>query len=327
MLTARSFEFIRVIGTGAFGKVFLARHVDSGRYYAIKQMDRCLLKTNRQLDNIRNESRLLQELSNCPCIVKILQTFETSKYILIVMEYVRGGELFYYIRKYTMFNDYTARFFAAEILVALRHMHARHIIYRDLKPENILISDTGHVKLADFGFATRERENVYTMCGTPEYMAPEKLQGSGDTRATDYWSYGCLIYEMLCGKPPFYAAAPGLIYQRVLTEDLQFPPGIPPVARDLLRRLLAKEQSQRLGFRGIEEIFQHPFFADIDWARVENEETLPPIVPVPHHFEPPGSAVPSALRHRHEPPTHTYKRVFLKVDLKRWRAQLVGSIG
>ena len=311
MLSFRDFEFLRIIGTGAFGKVFLARYLGTESYYAIKRMDKLLLREKRQLDNIYNESKILQEVCCCPFIVNFLHMIETEQYVFLVMEYVKGGELFYYIRKYHSFSDYGVVFFAAEILVALKHMHSKNILYRDLKPENVLISESGHVKLADFGFATQLNENVYTICGTPEYMAPEKLLGNGDAKVTDYWSLGCLIYEMLCGEPPFYAPVTDQIYNRVLHDPLRVPKGVSPVARDLLEKLLAKEQEARLGINGCQEIMDHPFFHDVDWKRVERQEMRPPIIPDLYHFEAYDSKSQCADYQQKEQTRHTYRRVFM----------------
>ncbi|KAI4292430.1 protein kinase X [Pancytospora philotis] len=314
MLSYRDFEFLRIIGSGAFGKVFLARYVNNDKLYAIKRMNKQFLKANRQLDNIYNESQILQEACFCPFIVKFLHTIETDEYIFIIMEYVRGGELFYYIKKYQCFAEDVARFFAAEIIIALKYLHDKDILYRDLKPENILINADGHIKLADFGFATKVNENVYTICGTPEYMAPEKLLGNGDTKETDYWSLGCLVFEMLCGQPPFYDTATGQIYMRVLNEALAIPREIAGDARDLLEKLLIKEREKRLGANGIEEIMQHPFFSTIDWKKLQRFEVPAPLVPKLSHFEHPSESAPNYEAPYSAQPTHTYRRIYKRVD-------------
>lgn len=312
MLSYRDFEFLRIIGSGAFGKVFLARYVNNDKLYAIKRMNKQFLKANRQLDNIYNESQILQETCFCPFIVKLLHTIETDDYIFIVMEYVKGGELFYYIKKYQRFTEDVVRFFVAEIILALKYLHDKDILYRDLKPENILITADGHIKLADFGFATKmnHNENVYTICGTPEYMAPEKLLGNGDAKETDYWSLGCLIFEMLCGQPPFYDTATDRIYTRVLNEPLVIPSDITGEARDLLCKLLVKEREKRLGFNGISEIIQHGFFKGVNWKRVQHLKEEAPLVPRLYQFESPSDTAANSAMPCNEPSKHTYRRIF-----------------
>lgn len=311
MLTQRDFDFLKIIGTGSFGKVFLARLIKSNKYFAIKRMDRQLLKENRQLDNIYNEARILKEASSCPFIVKYLSFIETDSDIFLTMEYVKGGELFYYMKKYGRFPDYAVLFFSAEILLALEFLHSRDILYRDLKPENILINSNGHIKVADFGFSARASENVYLICGTPEYMAPEKLRGNGDSKETDYWSFGCLIYEMICGSPPFYDKNTNEIYRRILSDEVYFPDDVSPIARDLLEKLLTKERETRLGSNGIEEILSHPFFGSIRWEDVQNLELEPPFRPNLYQFQ--GGDLDSSRipKKKYEyKPSHTYRRVF-----------------
>lgn len=310
MLSYRDFEFVRIIGTGAFGKVFLARYMHNNKYYAIKRMDKKLLKEVRQLDNIYNESLILQEACFCPFIVKFYHTIETDGYVFIVMEYIQGGELFYYIKKYHHFTEDIVRFFIAEIVLALKHLHEKGILYRDLKPENLLLSSKGHIKLADFGFATRVNENVYTLCGTPEYMAPEKLLGRGDSVETDYWSLGCLMYEMLCGLPPFYDNVTNAIYTKVLCDEVEMPRHISAAARDFMSRLLSKDKSIRLGCNGIEEIMYHPFFHGMDWNKLLRTEIEPPIRPILNQFETQGQAPLSTKNAPREKSLHSYRRIF-----------------
>ena len=220
MLGQRDFDFIKIIGTGSFGKVFLAKLNGSKKYFAMKRLNKQLLKSNRQLDNIYNEAQILKEANNCPFVVKFYNLIETDVDLFLTMEYVKGGELFYYMKKFIKFPVESLMFFTCEILLSLKFMHERMIIYRDLKPENILINIDGHTKLADFGFATKMNQNTYVLCGTPEYIAPEKLLGFGDTKVTDYWSLGCLIYEMLCGYPPFYSKSTEFIYRKILSDPV-----------------------------------------------------------------------------------------------------------
>lgn len=311
MLMQRDFDFIKIIGTGSFGKVFLARLIKTNKYFAIKRMDKRIIKENRQLDNIYNEAGILKESSSCPFIVKYVTFIETEIDIFLAMEYVKGGELFYYMKKYCQFSLEAVLFFSAEILLALKFLHSKHIIYRDLKPENILVSVDGHIKLADFGFSTRVNENVYLICGTPDYMAPEKLLGNGDTKETDYWSYGCLIYEMIVGHTPFYDKSTDEIYRRILNEQVYFPEEMTEVTKDLLTGLLAKERVNRLGYNGIEEIFAHPFFKSVNWEEANNLAMEPPFRPNLYQFQIEGLDCGNNFRRKCEyKPIHSYKRIF-----------------
>lgn len=311
MLRQRDFDFLKIIGTGTFGKVFLAKLNGSNKYFAIKRMEKQLLKENRQLDNIYNEVNILKETYLCPFIVKYMNCIETIPHVFLVMEYVKGGELFYYMKKYGRFPQEAVQFFTCEVLVALRFLHRKNIIYRDLKPENILINSDGHTKIADFGFATRTHENVYLICGTPEYMAPEKLLGNGDTKETDYWSLGCLMYEMVYGIPPYYSTKTDEIYRKILTESVIFPNDITGPAKDLISKLLKKEREARLGHRGIEEIMNHPYFNGINWHDVENLRMEPPFLPNLYQFQGMDGDLAGKQKKKYDyKPLHTYRRLF-----------------
>lgn len=310
MFTQRDFDFLKIIGAGTFGKVFLAKLNKSNKYFAIKRMEKRLLKENRQLDNIYNEASILKETHSSPFIVKYMNLIETDFDIFLIMEYIKGGELFYYMKKYGKFPPEAVLFFSCEVLMAIKYLHDRNIIYRDLKPENILINRDGHMKLADFGFATRMNENVFLMCGTPEYMAPEKLLGNGDTKETDYWSFGCLIYEMICGIPPYYSSQTDEIYKKILTEPVIFSDDIAGPVKDLLTKLLMKERKDRLGYKGIKEIMDHPFFSGIDWDAVENLKYDPPFLPYLYQFQGPSSASSIQKKRDENKPLHSYKRIF-----------------
>lgn len=311
MLGQRDFDFIKIIGTGSFGKVFLARLNNSNKLFAIKRLDKQLLKSNRQLDNIYKEAKILKETSSCPFIVKFFNLIETDVDLFLTMEYVKGGELFYYMKKYIKFSVETVKFFICEIIISLKFMHDRGILYRDLKPENILINCDGHTKLADFGFATKMDQNTFALCGTPEYIAPEKLLGMGDTRETDYWSLGCLIYEMLCGYPPFYSKTTDGIYRKILNEPVVYTNDISGSLKDLICGLLAKERHDRLGYGGIHEIMSHPFFKGVNWRDVEAMKLVPPFAPNLYQFQ--TDNLNSAYiqnRKRKGHMRHIYKRFF-----------------
>lgn len=279
MLNLSDFRIKKFIGSGSFGTVYLAQLHLNNKFFAIKKIEKDILVNNRQLDNIQNEVSILSTASPCPFIVKFFSSIEAHDAIFLVMEFVRGGELFFYMKKYIRFPMSAVKFFACEILVALRYLHKRNILYRDLKPENILLNHDGHVKLTDFGFATYFNKNTYLLCGTPEYMAPEKLMGLGDSIQSDYWSLGCLIYEMVCGSPPFNSKTTDEIYGKIISEQVSFPPFVSNSCKDLIKRMLNKDKDQRLGSDGIESIMYHEFFDDIDWDDVQNMKLTPPFTP------------------------------------------------
>lgn len=211
----------------------------------------------------------------------------------MLLEYVQGGELFSHLRRAGRFSPDVSRFYIANLVLALEHLHSLDIIYRDLKPENLLIDSTGYLKITDFGFAKHVTDRTYTLCGTPEYLAPEivspaserpgpasltanthQITATGHGSAADYWALGVLAYELLAGYPPFFADSPLEIYERILQNKFSFPPHIDFVARDLIKRLLTADLSKRLGNlkNGARDVKNHRWFEGVDWAAVERKE-------------------------------------------------------
>jgi len=197
------------------------------------------------------------------------------------LDYINGGELFYHLKKEGRFPENRVKFYAAEIVCAMAHLHSLQIVYRDLKPENILIDMEGHICITDFGLSKEinPEEGTHTFCGTPEYLAPEVLKGQGHGTAVDWWSLGTLIYEMLTGLPPFYSQNINIMYQKILNGELRFPPYVSQDAQALLDGLLTRDVDKRLGSGNSEDVKKHPFFKDIDWEKLEKKEVDPPYKP------------------------------------------------
>uniref|UniRef100_A0A0A9X7D8 cAMP-dependent protein kinase catalytic subunit PRKX n=1 Tax=Lygus hesperus TaxID=30085 RepID=A0A0A9X7D8_LYGHE len=218
---------------------------------------------------------------NHPFIVTLYKYFQDLDSIYLVMEYVIGGELFTQIRKTGHFNNKVTRFYATEILLALAYMHSKDIVYRDLKPENVLIDNEGHVKLTDFGFAKRIVGRTWTLCGTPEYLAPELIQSKGHSKPVDWWAFGILLFEMLAGYPPFYDENPLGIYQKVLGGLIEFPSYFDPYARDLIKKLLIADTTRRYGCMrdGPLDIIKHKWFNTVNWRNVITRSVPPPFKP------------------------------------------------
>jgi len=202
----------------------------------------------------------------------------------MMMEFAAGGELFYHLRERGRFDENTARFYASEVVMALEHLHSHGIVFRDLKLENLVLSSTGHLKLTDFGFAKSLEDasgRAFTLCGTPEYLAPEIIRGTGYSYGVDWWALGVLLFEMLSGYSPFYSSSPLEIYKNILGSRVRFPSGMNPVAKDLLKGLMTRDPRKRLGGvrNGISGIRNHPFFNGIQWTTT----TTPPIIPQLSH--------------------------------------------
>jgi len=395
------FQILSVLGTGAFGKVYLARYRPTGGLFAIKSMKKEALlrfggtaqarverdilallmdhgyelnpglgRSPRTNNNMRNEQRAVH-----PFIVRLHCAFQTSSRVFLVMDYLQGGPLMDYLRKEALFSEEVARFYAAEMYIALQHLHSIGIVHRDLKPENVLLDHEGHVALTDFGLSKAgmgrldtetgagmaqsadaslrrapgnggtagaahadavsapndsamqtQLESIdasdlvdsgsltHSWCGTEHYMAPELLAREGHSFAADYWSFGCLIYEMLTGEPPFSVRAQGLVgkrdrgrrakvaaqaaadnktggkappenvhsrvalYKRIMKAKIKFPSYVSTEAQSLVRQLICRSPEERL--RHALCLQHHRWFRGISWKRIRERLERPPITPV-----------------------------------------------
>uniref|UniRef100_A0AAQ4R213 non-specific serine/threonine protein kinase n=1 Tax=Gasterosteus aculeatus aculeatus TaxID=481459 RepID=A0AAQ4R213_GASAC len=270
----RQFELRKVLGQGSFGKVFLVRKVtgpDAGQLYAMKVLKKATLKVR---DRVRTkmERDILVEV-NHPFIVKLHYAFQTEGKLYLILDFLRGGDLFTRLSKEVMFTEEDVKFYLAELALALDHLHGLGIIYRDLKPENILLDEEGHIKLTDFGLSKEsiDHENkAYSFCGTVEYMAPEVVNRRGHTHSADWWSYGVLMFEMLTGTLPFQGKDRKETMTMILKANSESPEE--PFKRNPSNRLGA-------GPDGVEEIKRHPFFSTIDWNKLFRREIPPPFKP------------------------------------------------
>ncbi|XP_053238359.1 ribosomal protein S6 kinase alpha-2 isoform X2 [Podarcis raffonei] len=292
------FELLKVLGQGSYGKVFLVRKVkgsDAGQLYAMKVLKKATLKVR---DRVRSkmERDILAEV-NHPFIVKLHYAFQTEGKLYLILDFLRGGDLFTRLSKEVMFTEEDVKFYLAELALALDHLHGLGIIYRDLKPENILLDEEGHIKITDFGLskeAIDHDKRAYSFCGTIEYMAPEVVNRRGHTQSADWWSFGVLMFEMLTGSLPFQGKDRKETMALILKAKLGMPQFLSTEAQSLLRALFKRNPSNRLGagLDGVEEIKRHPFFATIDWNKLYRKEIMPPFKPAvgrpedTFHFDP-----------------------------------------
>lgn len=294
-LKIEDFELLKVVGKGSFGKVMQVMKKDTHRIYACKTIRKAHIISRSEVAHTLAERSVLAQINN-PFIVPLKFSFQSPEKLYLVLAFVNGGELFHHLQKEQRFDINRSRFYTAELLCALECLHGFNVIYRDLKPENILLDYTGHIALCDFGLCKldmKDDDRTNTFCGTPEYLAPELLQGQGYQKVVDWWTLGVLLYEMLTGLPPFYDENTNEMYRKILTEPLHFPGPelVPPAAKDLLIRLLDRNPNRRLGANGSAEIKAHQFFHSIDWKKLlqrRYEPTFKPSVvsldkPLHHH--------------------------------------------
>ncbi|CAO3673367.1 unnamed protein product [Umbelopsis vinacea] len=270
--------------TGTFGRVYLARLKNSQKYYAMKVLKKQEVVRLKQVEHINSEKQILAFV-NFPFIVNLYCTFQDDRNLYMMLEYVVGGELFSHLRRAGRFTTDITRFYASEILLAVEYLHSKDIIYRDLKPENLLLDHSGHIKITDFGFAKTVVDRTWTLCGTPEYLAPEIIQSKGHGKAVDWWAMGILIFEMLAGYPPFYDDNSFGIYEKILAGKVVFPAHFDPYAKDLLKRLLVGDRSRRLGNLkgGPDDVKRHKWFRGVDWFGLLEKKVQAPIIPPYRH--------------------------------------------
>ncbi|KAF9971240.1 hypothetical protein BGZ73_005842 [Actinomortierella ambigua] len=308
------FELLETLGTGTFGRVYLAKFRHDHSYYAMKVLKKSEVVRLKQVEHINSEKLILSQV-HFPFIVNLFTTFQDDRNLYMLLEYVIGGELFSHLRKAGRFTNDMTRFYAAEIVLAIEYLHARDIIYRDLKPENLLLDSNGHIKITDFGFAKRVEDRTWTLCGTPEYLAPEIIQSKGHGKAVDWWALGILIFEMLAGYPPFFDDNPFGIYEKILAGRIAFPAHIDPAAKDLIKRLLTADRTKRLGNLkgGSDDIKNHKWFRGVDWQGLMDRTVQAPIVPPYVHPGDTGNfeKYPEVVDDGSDPKGDPYRSLFL----------------
>lgn len=281
----QDFNFGRTLGEGSYSTVLAATDRQTLREYAIKVLDKKHIIKEKKVKYVNIEKDTLNRLTDHPGIVRLYYTFQDERSLYFVLDLATGGELLGVLKRMTTFDEECTRFYGAQILDSIAYMHSRGIIHRDLKPENILLDDQMHTKITDFGTAKlldlrdkdgqgndtagdpldgAETDRAMSFVGTAEYVSPELLTDKNACKASDLWAFGCIIYQLLAGRPPFKAPNEYLTFQKIVALDYTFPDGFPEVARDLIERLLVLDPSKRLP---IDRIKNHQFFDGIQWGK------------------------------------------------------------
>ncbi|XP_048831139.1 ribosomal protein S6 kinase alpha-5 isoform X1 [Brienomyrus brachyistius] len=287
-----NFELLKVLGTGAYGKVFLVRKVsghDVGQLYAMKVLKKAtIVQKAKTREHTLTERQVLEHIRQSPFLVTLHYAFQTDTRLHLILDYVNGGELFTHLVQRLRFKEQEVALYSGEIVLALEHLHQLGIVYRDLKLENILLDSNGHIVLTDFGLSKEfdEVKRTYSICGTIEYMAPEIVEGgeAGHDKAVDWWSLGVLMYELMTGGSPFTVDgrenSHTEISRRILKRDPPFPKEMGSLAKDIIQRLLTKDPQKRLGAGGAASVKGHPFYQKINWEDLAAKKVPAPFKPV-----------------------------------------------
>lgn len=282
------FEQVKVVGKGSYGKVFLVKHKsDPTQVYAMKTLQKDDIVKRNQTEHTKTERKVLQSTKH-PFIVDLYYAFQTPKKLCFVLEFCPGGELFTYLAGDGRFPEHRTQFYSAEVVLAIGYLHSLDIIFRDLKPENILMDAEGHVKLTDFGLSKEGITDNYgakSMCGTPEYLAPEILDKKGHGKAVDWYSVGALVFEMFTGAPPFYTKDRQKLFDNIKRGNLHYPNIISDVGKDFIQKLMVRDPAKRMGAE--KDVKAHRFFSEarkgipkaVDWQALYKKQVTPPFKP------------------------------------------------
>lgn len=274
------FDQFRTVGTGAFGRVILVKYKPTSTYYAMKILEKAKIVKMKQVEHTYNEKRILQCV-RFPFVVYMEYCFKDNSYVYMVLPFINGGEMFTHLRRMGKFDESLARFYAAQVALALEYLHHCSLVYRDLKPENILIQNTGYIRVTDFGFCKMIDGRTWTLCGTPEYLAPEVILSKGYGKSVDWWSFGVLIYEMNAGYPPFYSRDPMKIYEKIVSGKYKFAHHFGGELRDILKNILQVDLTRRYGNLkgGSMDIKGHRWFQSTDWNQIYHQKIQPSFIP------------------------------------------------
>lgn len=275
------FSRVKTLGKGSYGTVLLVMHKRSKNFYAMKVLIKADIVKMKQVEHTLNEKKILQTV-RFPYLVSLIFSFKDFSNLYMVLDFISGGDMFTHLRKMGRFNEAHSKFYAAQIVLSFEYLQNLDIVHRDIKPENLLIDRRGNCRVTDFGFAKVVKTRTYTLCGTPEYVAPEIILSKGYNKIVDWWSLGVLLYEMTAGYSPFYAKETIKIYERILSGKVHYPSHFSMELRDLIHNLLQIDLTKRYGNlkNGVLDIKNHEWFAKINWTDAWRDRYKPPFLPV-----------------------------------------------
>jgi len=274
------FDVLQFVGIGGHSKVYLAQKKETQKFYALKMLEKRKVERCQEVTHTFNERNILSGYHH-PFIVKLHYCFQSDENLYMVLDLVTGGDLAYNMKLQGTFSEERVKFYAAQLVLVLDFLHKHGIIYRDLKPENLLLNEKGYLLLCDFGISKVDMKDpdarTSSFCGTPAYFSPEMLNGLEYGTAVDWWQLGILLYQILCGKLPFYHPNSGIMWKNINSAPLVFPDHVLPDTQDIISKFLKREPSERL--QDINVMQQHPYFTGLDWDKLSRKELPAPYIP------------------------------------------------
>jgi|EP00945_MAST-04E_sp_MAST-4E-sp1_P001467 serine/threonine protein kinase len=286
-LGIKQFKLNCIVGRGAIGTVYLCKFSKDKQYYAMKSMRRSSIIHRQAADRVRRELEILKKMRFSPFVAHLFGAFQNEKHVCFLLEYGFGGELYTLLCKHSKLGEGTVKFFVAELVIALTHLHSSSVVYRDLKPDNIVLDENGHVRLVDFGLAAYVDNDGFCesakSSGTAQYLAPEITRGFKERHgvAVDWWALGVLAYELLYGKPPFGerpANSKYEIFTKINSGNYKFPrrPNVSMECKNVIKGLLTNDFRKRYAS---DEVINSAWCRNLDWNLVQTQSLVAPIVP------------------------------------------------
>ena len=284
IVSKNNFEFCYIIGKGGFGKVWKVQHKTTKKFYALKEMSKMKIIIKKSENSVNFEKEILSKLHN-NFIVNMYYAFQDKDNLYLVMDYLKGGDLRFHLTRHIKFSEEQSRFFICNIITALEYIHSKNIIHRDIKPENLVLEEQGYARLTDFGIARKNKDgNKGDTSGTPGYMAPEVMRGGSHSFEVDFFAIGIIGYEFMKGKRPYNGKNRKEIRDQILMKQIyikneEIEDGWTKESVDFINKLLIRKKENRLGYKGINEVKEHPWIKYYPWSMIVDKTLPSPFIP------------------------------------------------
>ena len=275
------FDVWKTLGIGGYGRVYLVRKKSNENFYAMKvqSKDHMMIKPKRA-ERMKEEKFILDAV-DFPFLIQKHFSFKDNSYLYLVFEFIPGGNLSRHVKMNGSLPEGDARFYGAQIVLALEYLHFLNIIHRDLKLGNLLLDQRGYIKVIDYGMSKRVLDESWTFCGTPNYLAPEMVQQQEHNKAVDWWAFGVVLFKMTAGKQPFVGRNKDELHENIVKAEVKYPKRFSSKFKDLLQSLFQRDPKQRLGNleNGTADVKAHKWFRKANWGKIFEKKKTAPFIP------------------------------------------------